>query len=96
MMVAWYISKFNLPPRTWHILLGFIVVCIPTLLIAKQPDLGTSLLVASSGVFALFLAGMSWKLIAIIAVLAGCVRPHYVVLPNAGLPKAARHYLLKP
>ena len=75
MMVAWYISKFTLPPRTHHIIVGFILVAVPTVLIAKQPDLGTSLLIASSGIFALFLAGMAWKLISIVSVLAGCFAP---------------------
>lgn len=75
MMIAWYISRFNLPPRNMHVLVGFILVAIPTLLIAKQPDLGTSLLIASSGIFALFLAGMRWKLISFIAVLASGFTP---------------------
>lgn len=75
MMVAWYISKFTLPPRTVNIIIGFALVTVPTILIAKQPDLGTSLLVASSGIFALFLAGMSWKLIGIVAILGGAFLP---------------------
>lgn len=75
MMVAWYISKFNLPPRAHHIFIGFILVAIPTLLIAKQPDLGTSLLIASSGIFALFLAGMTWRLISIVGCLGGAFAP---------------------
>ena len=75
MMIAWYISQENLPPRTLHVLIGFILVAVPTLLIAKQPDLGTSLLIASSGIFALFLAGMRWKLIAFIALLASAFTP---------------------
>ncbi|WP_100657111.1 rod shape-determining protein RodA [Alteromonas flava] len=75
MMVAWYISKFTLPPRTYQIVVGFIMVAIPTVLIAKQPDLGTSLLIASSGIFALFLAGMTWKLITIVSALAGAFMP---------------------
>lgn len=75
MMVAWYISKFTLPPRTHHIALGFIMVVVPTVLIAKQPDLGTSLLIASSGVFAIFLAGMSWKLISLVGALVGAFAP---------------------
>ena len=69
MMIAWYISRFNLPPKNLQVLIGFVLVAIPTLLIAKQPDLGTSLLIASSGIFALFLAGMRWKLIGFITVL---------------------------
>ncbi|MFC3093590.1 rod shape-determining protein RodA [Alteromonas sediminis] len=75
MMIAWYISKFDLPPKTLNIFVGFVLVIIPTILIAKQPDLGTSLLVASSGIFALFLAGMRWRLIAYVALLAGAFLP---------------------
>ncbi|MBU3023035.1 rod shape-determining protein RodA [Aestuariibacter sp. A3R04] len=75
MMVAWYISKFTLPPRLIHILSGFVLVIVPTLLIAKQPDLGTSLLIASSGIFAIFLAGMSWRLIGVLSALAGAFAP---------------------
>ncbi len=63
MMVAWYISRVPLPPRNLHLAAGAALVLVPTLLIAKQPDLGTSLLVASSGIFVLFLAGTSWRLI---------------------------------
>jgi len=59
-MVAYYISEFTLPPRLKNVLIALLIIIIPTLLIAKQPDLGTSLLVASSGIFVLFLAGVSW------------------------------------
>ncbi|WP_198556439.1 rod shape-determining protein RodA [Glaciecola sp. 33A] len=75
LMVAWYISKFNMPPRSRNIAIGFIIVFIPTILIAKQPDLGTSLLVASSGIFALFLSGMTWRLIFFISALGGAFAP---------------------
>ena len=75
MMIAWYISRFNLPPKIRHILAGFILVGIPTLLIAKQPDLGTSLLIASSGIFGLFLAGMSWRFITMVAIAASALTP---------------------
>jgi len=64
-MIAWFVSQHNLPVKISTILLAFILVLIPTLLIAKQPDLGTSLLIASSGVFVIFLAGASWKLISV-------------------------------
>ncbi len=75
MMIAWYISRFNLPPKIWNIVIGFGFVAIPTLLIAKQPDLGTSLLIASSGIFVLFLAGMSWGLILMVIALASAFTP---------------------
>ncbi|WP_018690961.1 rod shape-determining protein RodA [Algicola sagamiensis] len=63
MTVAWYISRQPMPPRLIHIAAGFAITLVPTLLIFKQPDFGTSLLIASSGIFVLFLAGMSWRLI---------------------------------
>jgi len=75
MMVAWYISKYTMPPNTTHIIVGFSLVVVPTILIAKQPDLGTSLLIASSGIFAIFLAGMSWRLISVVAAMIGAFAP---------------------
>ena len=63
MMVAWYIGRNHLPPRPLHLIIGFAIVMLPTLLIKEQPDLGTSILIASSGVFVLFLSGLSWRLI---------------------------------
>ncbi|MBE8167574.1 MAG: rod shape-determining protein RodA [Shewanella sp.] len=62
--MAWYISKFPLPPKKRYLAGAAILLLIPTLLIAKQPDLGTSILVASSGIFVLFLSGMSWRIVA--------------------------------
>lgn len=63
LMVATYLGKRPLPPdfRDTFIVLGMII--IPTLLVAMQPDLGTSILVCAAGIFVLFLAGLSWKLI---------------------------------
>ncbi|MCW8108623.1 rod shape-determining protein RodA [Alteromonas ponticola] len=75
MMVAWYISNFNLPPKTNQVFIAFVIVVVPTVLIAKQPDLGTSLLIASSGIFAIFLAGMSWRLIGFLTLLGGAFLP---------------------
>ena len=56
-------------------IVGAVLVLIPTLLIAKQPDLGTSLLIACSGGFVLFLAGMRWRLIVALGVLAASCAP---------------------
>ncbi len=66
MMVAWYLAEYPLPPRAKQLLIAVILIIIPTLLIAKQPDLGTALLVASSGAGVLFFAGLSWWIIAAI------------------------------
>ena len=66
MMVAWYLHARELPPR-WRTLAAVaLLIGAPALLIAKQPDLGTALLVAASGVFAVFLAGLAWWRIAIV------------------------------
>ncbi|KKO47278.1 rod shape-determining protein RodA [Arsukibacterium ikkense] len=73
--VAWFIASQNLPPKLWHLFVGFLMCAIPTLLIAKQPDLGTSLLIAMSGLFVLFMAGMSWRLITFIALLVSAFAP---------------------
>ena len=62
-MAAWYLAEVPLPPRRGRLFIATIIVIVPTLLIAKQPDLGTSLLIASSGFFVLLLAGLGWKLI---------------------------------
>lgn len=62
-LVAAYLSKEPLPPNPFKLIIGFILIIAPSLLIAKQPDLGTSLLIASSGLIVLFLAGISWKII---------------------------------
>jgi rod shape determining protein RodA len=71
MMIAWYLSEHSLPPKWKQLCIAAILIVIPTLLIAKQPDLGTALLVASSGAGVLFFAGLSWLFIlAIIAILA--------------------------
>ena len=73
--IAWYISQFNLPTKLQDIIVAFILVLIPTLLIANQPDLGTSILIASSGIFVIFLAGASWKLIGACGILASAFVP---------------------
>lgn len=73
--IAWFISSHSLPPKLWRLLIGFVMCLIPTLLIAKQPDLGTALLIATSGIMVLFLAGMSWRLIALIATLISALLP---------------------
>ena len=62
-MTAWYLAEAPLPPRGGRLIMATVIVIVPTLLIAKQPDLGTSLLIASSGIFVLILAGLGWKII---------------------------------
>ncbi|HLF97463.1 MAG TPA: rod shape-determining protein RodA [Methylococcaceae bacterium] len=63
LMVAWYLAEHSLPPRWKDLAVAVLLILVPTLLIAKQPDLGTALLVASAGGAALYFAGAPWKLI---------------------------------
>ncbi|PJG83145.1 rod shape-determining protein RodA [Caviibacterium pharyngocola] len=63
LMVAVYLGKRALPPKLKDTFIALGLILGPTLLVAIQPDLGTSILVSASGVFVVFLAGMSWWLI---------------------------------
>ncbi len=63
MMIAWFLSRHPLPPSFKNVIISLVLIIVPFLLIAEQPDLGTSLLILASGLFVLFLSGLSWKLI---------------------------------
>ncbi len=63
MMTAWFLHDRQIPPKFGHLIIIAILIALPTFLIAKQPDLGTSLLIAASGIIVIILAGMSFKLI---------------------------------
>ena len=75
MMVAFYLSGRPLPPDLGRLLIVALIVAIPTVLIAGQPDLGTSLLVAGAGVFVLFLAGVRWRFVCFVGILAAAATP---------------------
>ncbi|MBU1439247.1 MAG: rod shape-determining protein RodA [Gammaproteobacteria bacterium] len=75
MAVAWYMAKHAMPAGYRDVSVGFMICLVPTLLIAKQPDLGTSILIAVSGIFVLFLSGMSWRIIGFIGVLIASFLP---------------------
>lgn len=63
LMLATYLSQRHLPPSFKHLALSLLMIALPVLLIARQPDLGTSVLVAAAGLVVLFMAGLSWKII---------------------------------
>jgi rod shape determining protein RodA len=75
MMVAWVMVKKPLPASLPTVILGFIVVAIPAFLVIKQPDLGTAILIAASGLVVIFFAGMSWRIIAVLAGLLAAAAP---------------------
>lgn len=63
LMVAVYLGNKQQPINWKETLIAFVMIIVPTLLVAIQPDLGTSILVSASGIFVVFLAGMSWWII---------------------------------
>jgi rod shape determining protein RodA len=69
MMAAWYLHERPLPPSAKDLTIVLLIVIVPAAMVAEQPDLGTGLLVASAGLFVVFLAGLSWWLIGAGAVL---------------------------
>lgn len=75
MMIAWYLAEYALPPKPKQLLIASLLIILPTLLIAKQPDLGTALLVASSGAAVLFFSGLSWWFIIGIGTLLTALTP---------------------
>lgn len=70
-MIAAYLGTRFMPPRLKHVLVSLILVSIPTVFIIKQPDLGTSILVATSGLMVLFFAGLRWRYIVAAIILMG-------------------------
>ena len=67
LMVAWWINKYPLPVKFKQLVVSLLLVVVPTVLIMLQPDLGTALLIASSGIVVIFLAGISWVYIGVAA-----------------------------
>jgi rod shape determining protein RodA len=62
-LVATYLAERPLPPTVTRLVISLMMIIVPALLIAKQPDLGTAILIASSGLIVIFLSGISWRLI---------------------------------
>ena len=63
LMLAWYFDRYESVLRSSNFLVGIILLVVPVFFIAKQPDLGTAILVAVAGIYVLFLAGLSLRLI---------------------------------
>ena len=63
MMIAWYLCKKPFPPKVSSLIISLGLVIVPTMLIARQPDLGTSLLVAAAGFFVVFFGGIRWRVL---------------------------------
>ncbi|MGE5130177.1 MAG: rod shape-determining protein RodA [Sphingomonadaceae bacterium] len=70
LMLAWYFERHEAALRLRDFALAGMLLAVPVLLIARQPDLGTALLVAAAGFYVIFFAGIGWKVLATLALLA--------------------------
>jgi rod shape determining protein RodA len=70
MMAAWYLHDRQIPPRLGQVLVIGVIIIAPTILIARQPDLGTALLIAASGVIVVVLAGLPIRFMVALGVLS--------------------------
>jgi rod shape determining protein RodA len=68
LMLAWYFHKHEESLRIRDYSVAAILLALPVGLIVRQPDLGTAMLIAASGFFVIFLAGLSWKIMISLAV----------------------------
>lgn len=74
--IAAYLSGRFLPPRFKHVMAVLGLIGVPTALIIEQPDLGTSILVATSGIMVLFFSGLLWRyILAAVAVFLASLWP---------------------
>jgi len=71
MMCAWYMHDRPLPPTLWDLIVMGVLIMIPTAMIVVQPDLGTALLIAASGLTVMLLAGMDFRIILVSIPLLG-------------------------
>lgn len=75
MMAAWYFDRKPMPLRIKPLLIAAAMIFIPALLIAKQPDLGTAIMVAAAGLCVIFLAGLSKRILLITLLFFGLAAP---------------------
>jgi rod shape determining protein RodA len=63
LMLAWYFNKYEAALKFRHFAVAGLLLLVPFALIAKQPDLGTAILVGAAGFYVIFFAGLPWKVI---------------------------------
>ncbi|MBU0744108.1 MAG: rod shape-determining protein RodA [Gammaproteobacteria bacterium] len=75
MMLAWYLRNKTFPLHIKELFYSGIIIILPALIIAKQPDLGTAILVSATGCFVLLLAGITWRIIISVSIFLVSVVP---------------------
>jgi rod shape determining protein RodA len=75
LMLAWYFQKFEGRIGWKDFAFAAVLIAVPVYLIKRQPDLGTALLIGAAGFYVLYLAGLSWKVIVGLMVVAAAAAP---------------------
>ena len=75
MMAAWYIDRKSLPIDFKSLVITALLIFIPAILIAKQPDLGTAIMVVAGGLCVIFLAGIRMRIVLLITVAMSLLAP---------------------
>jgi rod shape determining protein RodA len=75
LMLAWYFQRRETMLRLRDYGIAALLLLLPTALIARQPDLGTAILVLAAGFYVIFFAGLPWKIIAGLIASAAAVAP---------------------
>jgi len=75
LMLAWYFDRYATRLRLKNYLIATVLLALPVALIVRQPDLGTALLIFASGCYVLFLANLSWRIIAGLAITGAASLP---------------------
>ncbi len=73
--VAGYLHGRSLPPRLIDVAVAVLIIGVPAVLVADQPDLGTAVLITAAGACVLYFAGMRWRMIGAVALLAAAALP---------------------
>jgi rod shape determining protein RodA len=75
LMLAWYFDRYEATLRLKNYVIAAGLLLAPVYLIGRQPDLGTAVLIFSSGCYVIFLAGLSWRIIAGLAIAGAASLP---------------------
>lgn len=75
MMLAWYLSEKPLPPSLKTLSVSALLIVVPVILTAKQPDLGSAILIAGVGASVMLLTGLSWRIMGASSLAAVALAP---------------------
>jgi len=79
LMIAWWFQRREGQLRILDFAIAALLLLVPVAIIVKQPDLGTAILVLSAGLYVIFFAGLSWKLIIPVALIGAAAITAIVV-----------------